>query len=340
MIYLLTRDLHPHSGMKTFAQGLRVVGEGRIQVVDMTRAGDIRARAGDLIVFDDSIGPDGQDLVGRWADRGTDFAVLIHSPLLQMDVSNEWDAVMAMLDSKAVNLVLTADEKSAPLLGRAAGNSPALWLPHCVPAVPVLAPHRPRHAPRRTPLCWLPLTLPDDDPYYRHKNAVCQLAAAALCGVSVTVATNTASPRLRRTATLLSVPLHEKGHVPQARFGAFLADVSVGLCVSLAESFCYNAVEMMLRGVPVLFGPALRWAWRDPELVDLCGVADPGSPQEIAAQLRLLLTDTERRESAVMAGYRTATEVVTRNHTAARQLITRLADRQYVPAAEVQRLAR
>lgn len=324
MIHLVTRGRHQHSGMQTFAAGLSRVSEGKVQVVDIREADRLRLGPADLVIFDDQVGADGSALVAGWKVTAARIGVLVHSPLLQMDVSNELKATIAMFDSQPLDLILAADEELSQLLRRAQGRH-VVWLPHCVPKIPE-PPRRRAIDAGNPPMLWMPMTLPDDSRHYRHKNAVCQLAGAALYDGEVELATNTASDRLRQTARWLSVPLREVGHVPQEQFDSFLASASVGMCVSLAESFCYNAVEMMLRGVPVLFGPALTWAWRSPELVALCGVTDPGSAVGIATRLHDLLSDQARYEAAVSIGYEVALTTIERHHREAHDLLRSLDD--------------
>src|SRR5262249_6727742 len=191
------------------------------------------------------------------------------------------------------DFVVCADRDMAWLLRNARPAMRVEWLPHCVSGYEELLATVPRSRLPHPFVCWLPLTLPDRDPYYRHKNTYCQLAAVKLAvastGLPIQVATNFVSDPLRRFAAGLGVPLRETGSMDRQTFCEFRGEIGLGLCASLSESFSYNAAELMLLGIPTLFGPAIEWAWRSAELVSLCGALHPGSTGSIARRIQHLL---------------------------------------------------
>ncbi|MBI3767580.1 MAG: glycosyltransferase [Deltaproteobacteria bacterium] len=339
MIHLLVRDRHPHGGMKTYAEGLVAVAGGTVTATQLASAEGLAPVAGDCVVFDDKVGPDGLTCIKRW-DRtvggGIACGVLLHSPLLQMDLSNELERTLMLLrdrgDGKPLDFVLCAERAMSRLIRAAAPELPTGWLPHCLPPRSLAAiPARVRDAPPSAPrMCWLPLTFADQDSRYRHKNTYCQLAAVMLARdtgeAPIRVATNFASPLLTRFAAYLAIPLQETGSMERTAFARFLDGVALGLCVSLSESFSYNAIELMIAGIPTVFGPTLSWAWSSAELVSLCGVEDPGAIEQIAQRVRTLLAEPATYRRAAHVGWEVAAETVEANHRRARELIQGLAD--------------
>ncbi|GAA1616393.1 glycosyltransferase [Catellatospora bangladeshensis] len=327
MIYLLVRRRRPHSGPATYARGLAHAADGHIRILDLGEDTVPVPEHDDLVVFEGHIGDDGRALLAAWPPRPPrDVAVLLHSPLLQMDLSAEIDGTLEVLADPTVGLILAADRQTAQVLQKMSGPARVVWLPHCPPP----APQRPRRvvgppAPQ-PPRCWLPMTLDDADPYYRHKNVYCQLAAVALSGLALRVETSYASASLLAFAQRLGVALTTVGSVPEDGFADYLHQTAVGLCTGLSESFCYSAAELMLAGVPVLFGPTLRWAWDDPDLARICGVTDPGSPAETAQKLHALLTDTRRSHDAAAAGRRAATAALAQHRSVAQAVVADLHD--------------
>lgn len=319
--------------MDTYARGLLEVGQGKVTVTVLSSTDRFQPRHGDRVVFDDRVGDDGLACIKRWRSAvGIEYGVMLHSPLLQMDLSNELDDTLSLLldrgDGTPLDFVICPDRHVARLLREARPRVPTYWLPHCLPAHATL---RVRVTPEPPPLlCWLPLTLPDRDPFYRHKNTYCQLAAVkqATAGLDceIRLATNFVSDTMRRFAEFLGVPLQETGSMDPADFLEFLDGVGIGLCVSLSESFSYNAVELMLLGIPTLFGPTLDWAWRCPDLVTMCGIEDPGSIERIAQKLYDLMMTPELYGGASALARQTALMAIEKNHTRARRLITQLAN--------------
>jgi hypothetical protein len=323
MIHLLTRPVHAHSGMETYGRGIANVGAGWITVLPLSDAERIQLSAGDCVLFDDRVGDDGLDRIACWADRsGISYGVLLHSPLLQMDLSNELEYTLSLLDDRGdgrtLDVVACADEGMASLLREACPGSLVEWLPHCLPEIDRLLEVPLREEPPADFTCWLPLTLPDRDPFYRHKNPYCQLAGATRAANfrdrELRVACSFVSGDLRRFGDRLGLALVETGSMKEDAFRFFLSEVGVGLCVSLSESFSYNAAELMLLGVPTLFGPAIRWAWRCPELGSLCGVEDPGSVDEIAHRLSDLIVAPGRYARASTLVRQAALAAARHNH--------------------------
>jgi hypothetical protein len=285
-------------------------------------------------MFDDQVGPDGLACIRKWDHgRGLEYGVLLHSPLLQMDVSNELDDTIALLDDRgdgrALDFIVCTDRETARMVRSARPGTRVEWLPHCIAGHDDLLAQPERSRPPTPPICWLPLTLQDRDPYYRHKNTSCQLAAVKLAAVSsdrrVRVVTSYASDSMRRLAACLELPLQETGSMNPDQLRAFRRTVGVGLCASLSESFSYSAAELMLQGIPTLFGPALEWAWKSRELVAVCGTEHPGSIERLAGQLERLLSDGSAYGDASRLAKRTAEAAVLRNHGAAVEVIRALA---------------
>jgi hypothetical protein len=329
MIYYLTQGLHRHSGMRTYAAGLSEVAGELLRPVSMDAVEQLQPEPGNWVIFDDEISSGATNAMARWP-AGVRYALLLHSPVLQMDISNEMARTLAQFADTRLDLVLCGDQETARLIDTLIPGISAEWLPHCFPRISSYAEQVSPSGPRTTPpLCWMPMTLPDSDTYYRHKNPFCQVAGVALASAStgerIEVETNFASDLLLQFAKRLDVPLHVCGSRDSDAHQQFMGEITVGLCISLSESFSYNAAELMLSGVPVLFGPALQWAWEAPELVECCGVTASGSAGEIAVRLGGLLRNTALFEQARTAGGEVVRGVVRANHERARATLQRLA---------------
>lgn len=337
MIWLLYRELHPHSGMKTYVHGLSEVSNGKINLVLIDEASSISPRPGDCVIFNHAVGDDGIEVIRNWSERGlteVEYAILLYSALLQMDLSNELAEILSLLndrgDGRPLDRALCVDWNLAKLLQETKKNLKPQWIPPCLPG---LSSFLERQKPdlyryRQKPRFWLPLTLEDRDSFYRHKNTYCQIAAVAMvnaqCKLKIPVFTNYASELLLQVADSFDVPLTVTGSISKDEYYSFLDDVTVGLCVSLAESFSYNCLELMLLGIPTLFSPTVTWAWRCAKLVEFCGVSNPGDTLQMAKKLRRFITEEVAYSEASSLCKRIALETIKKNHQRARETISGL----------------
>ncbi len=328
MIYLLTRDENSHSGMKTYAAGLSEIAGNRLQVVSLVRHKLCQPKPGDWVLFNDQICPADRDCIATWGAK-IHYALLLHSPLLQMDLSSELARTLVQIRSSDIDLVLCADRETARLIDQLLPGIRAEWLPHCLPQLSTCAERYTPNSPIQSPLlCWMPMTLPDSSPYYRHKNPFCQIAGVALASTSlgrpINVVANYASDLLCQFAEQVNVPLQLYGSLDPEAHLDFLRDVTVGLCTSLSESFSYNVAELMILGTPALFGPAVGWAWKSPKLVQHCGITAPGSSEEIAIRLEKLLGDGRCYERARIVGREVALKTLHEHHAQAERKLQQL----------------
>jgi hypothetical protein len=138
------------------------------------------------------------------------------------------------------------------------------------------------------------------------------------------VLTSHASALSKRFSLALGVPLSVVQMAAAKDYLAFVETVDLGLCVSLSESFSYNCAELMLTGVPTLFGPTINWAWRSTPLAEICGIRDPGNIEEIVTKMTHLLGDDETYTVASTLATKVAREIFESHHVIAREVIGRL----------------
>ena len=337
MLRIVYQDLHPHSGMTTYLRGLHEIAGGVVSLHPESELADLQPRPGDLVLFNDQLNDAYRACMQRWISAGhgdVRYGVLLHSPVLQMDISNELGDTISLLreiQEQGHHIRLfCADQDTAGLLQKTTPALGTTWLPHCLPDFEGNGELPPKIAGTANgdPKIWMPLTIHDQDDYYRHKNTHAQIAALAIItretNTSFEVLTNYASPLLRECADFFKLNITEVGSLPPQEHRALLDETSLGLCASLSESFSYNAIDLMLAGVPTIFGPALTWAWQDLDVVRDCGVVHPGSTQEIAEKIERLLASSDCYLRASRNCQALASRTVLRNHQAARDQLATL----------------
>ena len=338
MLRIVYQDLHPHSGMTTYLRGLQEIAGDGVSLHPESELAELQPGPGDLVLFNDQLNDAYRSRMQCWISGGRDdirYGVLLHSPVLQMDISNELGDTISLLreiqeQGHRIRL-FCADQDTAGLLQKTTPALGATWLPHCLPDFEAGREWPPKRlgSENDATKVWMPLTIQDQDDYYRHKNTHAQIAALAIIeretNTSFEVLTNYVSPLLGECADFFKLNITEVGSLPPREHRALLDETSLGLCASLSESFSYNAIDLMLAGVPTIFGPALTWAWQDRDVVRDCGVIHPGSTHEIAEKVERLLASSDCYLRASRNCQALASRTVLRNHQAARDQLATLA---------------
>ncbi|MDG2384366.1 MAG: hypothetical protein P8N76_22045 [Pirellulaceae bacterium] len=256
MLRIVYQEPHPHSGMTTYLQGLRDIADGGVSLHRESELGDLQPQSGDLVIFNDQLNGACRSHMQRWKKKDVRYGVLLHSPVLQMDLSNELSGTIAVMREIQEwghrTRLFCADKDAAELLQRTVPTLSATWLPHCLPGFTGRdeLPQKRACTESGNRKIWLPLTIQDQDDYYRHKNTYSQIAALAIVeresNVSFDLLTNYASPLLWECADFFSLSLTAVGSLPEQEYRSLLDKVALGLCASLSESFSYNACELLL----------------------------------------------------------------------------------------------
>lgn len=326
MIWLICHRMPKHNGMLTYLKNLQLMDPQNITIISAKSALVKRPKPNDLVIFSDYVGEDGVRLIQQWTNDlypSIKYSLLIFSPLLQADISNEIDEILGRLirenrESAHIKTFYFVDKDFANFIQAVLPEINAVWLPAVAhPLNNIIKPIKRFTDSNRI---WMPLTLPDNHPNYRHKNVLCQLAAIGKAskqtGIQTAVFTNYTSDIYLKFAKFSTIEnLSAIGSISQSKYNDFLETIKLGLCVSLSESFSFNCLELMCLGIPTLFGPAIAWAWSNKELVEVCGIENPGSIGMLAHKISRIFSDQDLYQEASRLGVVASNEVIN-NHIA------------------------
>jgi glycosyltransferase involved in cell wall biosynthesis len=228
--------------------------------------------------------------------QATAFAVLWQSGAAQTDLAGEWPALGAVVGERRIAHLFIASESLYATLATRVGN--ARYLPNTLAGAEWDSPDRhPRGGGGAE------ITLFAQPAESARKNVTgCLLALGALrrrhClhlnGLS-------RERRYRMLLDLLRIRYRDWGWMSPQRYDAVVRRASIGLQVSLAETYGYVVAEHLARGVPVVGSAAVPVLARlSPAVRRRLIVTNPDDPAEIGAKIRFLL-DHPRVAAAIGA---------------------------------------
>jgi glycosyltransferase involved in cell wall biosynthesis len=216
-----------------------------------------------------------------------EFAVVWHSGPSQTDLTGEWPALAHITENDRISHVLFV---SAPLHNALAARLPsAHHLPNTLADAEWTTTAPRRSVARRGRAR---ITLFAQAAEAARKNVAGCLMALGELRTRIRLQLNGLSrePRYRALLDLLRLRYRDWGWMERQRYAAVVGGASIGLQVSLADSYGYVVAEHLARGVPVVGSPAV------PILARLSSglrrrliVTNPDDPGEIRDKVRFLL---------------------------------------------------
>jgi glycosyltransferase involved in cell wall biosynthesis len=215
------------------------------------------------------------------------FAVHWHSSPSQTDLAGEWPALSRVIDDRRIAHLLFASESLHDAL------APHLRSAHHLPETLADAEWTMSRAhPAVVPRSRAQITLFAQPAEAARKNVTGCLLALGDLRNRVRLHLNGLShePRYRTLLELLRIPYRDWGWMTPQRYAEVVRGASIGLQVSLADTYGYVVAEHLARGVPVVGSPAV------PILARLSSglrrrliVTNPDDPGEIRDRVRFLL---------------------------------------------------
>jgi hypothetical protein len=256
-----------------------------------------------------------EPIVRHFRRRGPFWAVYWTSSAGQMEMAGEMEPYLRVLDDERIGAILYADAHLAS--SALAALKPSDVFPVCVMPMPKPLSAKMRRTRKRRSVLSLFCSAREAP----RKNVLTTLLALADLEQDFVLHLNglARQPPYERLLERLRIPHRDFGWMERDCYDRAVAQVDVGLQVSLSESHNQVVTDHALRGIPVIASemvPALRRI--SPSLRERLVVHNPDDAHELREKIEYLLA---RPATRVRLGSALRSEIVTHN---ARNILTAL----------------